>query len=276
MALSLSLGALYALHPCVTDRAGDATAAHVAIVVMSAAVRRGRLVRLRRTWGARADAAGARLFLVSDEEDGALGTVVLSGATTPTYEGAQVRSLKGLQHAVAAAPAARWYLLVDDDTHFDAREAVAIVRHVSPRVPVVIGHVVRRGCADCERRHRLFAGTWAAGSAMLLSAEAARAIAGALFTPACPHRAGPNDILLARCAHELHVPFVHHPGFHPELDEFTVADVAEGRRVGDLGARAALHMKGWGTERDETFADAAEALLLRFKFDDAPMNASHA
>ena len=208
-ARSLTLGTLAAIHPCATDYEGDTTARDVAVVVMGSSAMRERLVRLRREWGARARTAGAAVIVVSDDAaDADVDAVVLPGATDPSYAGAQNRSLMGLQHAVAAVPAARWYLLVDDDTVFNVAEAVAVVRHVQWRVADVVGHVYRG-----VHRFRTFAGTWlSGGGGMLISRAAATALAGSLFTPACDF-AGLNDVTIGRCAHNLRIPLVHHHGF---------------------------------------------------------------
>ena len=113
---TLTLATLADIHECATDYEGSTTAAHFALVVMAGSKFRQRLVAMQAAWGARAAAAGAHLIYVSDVADAALGTVVLPGAEDPSYEGAQNRSLKGLQHAVATLPDARWYWMVDDDT----------------------------------------------------------------------------------------------------------------------------------------------------------------
>ena len=210
---SLTLSSLASLHECNTDYVGDTTAADVVVVVMGSAVERERLVRMRKSWGARAARVGARIIVVSDTADPNVDSVVLPGATDPSYAGAQNRSLMGLQHAVREAPSARWYWLVDDDTWFNVEEAVALVRYVQWRVPVVVGHIYRG-----VLRFKVFAGTWpSGGGGMLVSAAAARALSAALFSSVCPYQ-GLNDVLIGRCAHELLIPLVHHTAFQPEME----------------------------------------------------------
>ena len=74
-----------------------------------------------------------------------------------TKEGAQHRSLRGLQHTLCAAPAAQWYSMVDNETDVDVSEAAAVVRGINPAVPLVAGLVVRactRGTPSTRRSCR--------------------------------------------------------------------------------------------------------------------------
>ena len=113
------------------------SARHFVIIVMCSEKLKERMRAVNDTWGARARAAGATVLLVTDGGSAAAapapvaaaassssaprlpvggGLLRLHGALDPSYAGAQNRSLKGLQYAVAMYPDARWYWMVDDDT----------------------------------------------------------------------------------------------------------------------------------------------------------------
>jgi hypothetical protein len=197
---------LLSLHPCVADRSGSTRERDVVVVVMASSKKRDRLARQQASWGRRAEEAGARVVYVSDAPDAQLrGVTVLDDPASRdgTYDGAQHRSLRGLQHAVEAHPDARWYWLVDDDTYYDVSEAAAAVRFLDHRVPAAVGYVYRGMLRfGSEHRSSIFG-----GAGILLSAGAAAAMAPALYTAACPFT-GVADITLSQCAYNLDVPLV--------------------------------------------------------------------
>ena len=118
---TLTMGSLIRIHPCVTLYDGSTRVRDFVLIVMGSAKERLRLEIMQRLWSRSATDAGARIIYVSDAEDAALGTITLPGAREPSYAGAQNRSLKGLQYAVAQYPDARWYWMVDDDTYVSRR-----------------------------------------------------------------------------------------------------------------------------------------------------------
>jgi len=233
-----TLGSLYALHACVADAGVRTLPSHFAVVVMCSSVKPERVVRTRASWGGAASAAGTEVLYMLDAGDAAAtGGVVLEDALAraPTYEGAQHRSLRGLQHAVAAHPTARWYWLVDDDTFWDIHVMASIVRHLDPAMPVAVGCVFAG-----QMRWNVFPQTSLSGGAgMLLSAAAAHALAAALYTPACPFDKL-NDITLSHCAYTLGIAMVHHPALSPEWDPIVVDYVGE-RNLATILAMASVH-----------------------------------
>jgi hypothetical protein len=217
----------------------------LAVVVRGSAAHRDRTAVAQRAGGRAAAAAGASLFYVADAppppgaDSGVANVTVLGDALAreANYTGAQHRSLRGLLHAVGAAPAARWFWLVDDDTYFDVGQAAALARRVDHRVPAVLGHLFRGMLR--------FAGvapmcSVSGGAGMLLSAAAARALAGALYTPTCPFY-GLNDLTLSRCAYRLGIPLVHHDGFQPEFDGYIVHDLRGRHSLAELGGYLTAH-----------------------------------
>lgn len=150
------------------------------------------------------------------------------------YTAAQHRSLGALRHIVAtmlpkgAAASStaygssepRWVALVDDDCWVNTANLASTLAGFSSDLPVIVGKQLSGG-RWMQRPTAWLAG----GSGMFFSAPAARLVAAALYTDACPFDTW-NDVTIGRCAESLGIPQVHSPG----LEEYGV--VEEWRKTG--------------------------------------------
>lgn len=203
---TLTRAQLYAIHPCVTTRSDLVTPRDFALAVMASSKHRKRLVNQQQSWGARASQLGVTIAYISDKADEeGLSVTLLDDPHTrdPSYEGAQHRSLRGLQHILQLAPHARWFWMVDDDCFYDVEEAASVVRFINPAIPVIVGYVYRGHVRFSAEMRSTISG----GAGMLLSRAAAQQIGAAIYTPQCPFT-GLNDITISRCAYNLNIPMV--------------------------------------------------------------------
>lgn len=236
---TLTRGQLAALHPCVTARHAPVRARHFAITVMCATKNRKRLVNQLNSWGKRATDSGAKVYYVSDKRDEEFPAVVaLKDPATrdPSYDGAQHRSLRGLQNLVSKEPLAKWFWMVDDDTYYDVAEAAAAVRFINPEIPLLVGYVFRGRLRFGSNVRSSISG----GAGMLLSRGAAVRMSKALYTPECPFDKL-NDLTMTSCAVSLNIPMMHHEGFQPDFDDFSSNHVHWGGDTSELGGAITAH-----------------------------------
>ena len=106
-----------------------------------------------------------------------------------------------------------WLLFADDDTFVNAPALLSLLREQwhSAHLPLIIGNVF-------DRVTRNFDSTYCVGGAgFVMSAPAARIIARALYTPACPFIEF-NDDSIGDCATRMNVTAVHNALFQNGLD----------------------------------------------------------
>jgi hypothetical protein len=213
-------------------------------LVMGSSLRLRWLNATRRTWASLLPRA--RVWAVGDARDAGAGLETLPElAGRASYEDAQHRSLRGLQHAVRAQllGGARWVVLLDDDTYANALELPGFLVGWDARVPLLFGHIWygpewRRGDE----------GAWPSGGAgVILSRRAAELLADALYGERCPFL-GFNDMTLGACATRLGIPMVHVPGLDPHGNALSPMTAAVKRKVRPDGSFVRPHScltEGW-------------------------------
>ena len=233
-----SIGEYLGAHACARvtpegTRAGWHARA-VAYGMMASSKLRQRVMAARATW---LRTVSRDVVLVSsDAPDAVTGAVKLrltgaGGAPIEDdggYAAAQHRSLGALRHIVATmlpkgaaaassaygSSAPRWVALVDDDCFVNTANLAGTLAGLNADLPVVLA-VQLSGTRWIRRPVALPGG----GSGMFFSAPAARLVAAALYTDACPFE-GFNDMTIGRCAESLGIPQVHAPG----LEDYAVVE----------------------------------------------------
>ena len=180
---------------------------NVTFVVMASSVNMHRHVAQRESWMRHAP----RVFAFSDAATEHTMTLPeLEGRTT--WLDAQHRQLRGMQWLLHE-PQTRWYVLVDDDTWVHVPMLLTYLSLLPHNASLISGY-----------RHE--SGVFNGGAGIVLTQEAFRRIASALYTEECPVEQT-NDNTVCHCAERLGgFAFVHSNlfSFYPSrvsaLDDF--------------------------------------------------------
>lgn len=208
-----------ALHPCTSQCRANSTFAAtqqpdtlsagnggngsafsgVGFIVLASQSTIDRAELLLEAWGSNVAPPWMRLY--SDINNPALRMLTLPDtAGKGSYDDAQHRVLKGLQHALTQQPfdTAPFVMIIGDDTYVNLPELRYFTSQWNPDVPALFGYQWWRDY-----------GTWpSGGGGMLMTRAAAHALAKALYTDICPFE-GHDDVTLGYCCWRLGIPLVH-------------------------------------------------------------------
>jgi hypothetical protein len=243
---TLSPSAYFGLHRCMreidTSRFISLSASNFAMVIISTNSLIHRVHTQSSMWGKDAKEAGAHVYYFLEKPDETLGNLITvlddEGAKGLTKVGADHRSLRGLQYVLRTLDDInlQWIYMADDDTYYEIRELVALVRPFRSEIPVIISHQFRG-------RMR-WTGTYdshsSGGAGMLISISAARLLAAALYTDKCTYQRA-NDVTISHCSRKLKIPQVHFHSMQPDWDGFSAMPAHALSSYSELGGAVSAH-----------------------------------
>jgi hypothetical protein len=193
---------------------------------MGSSVALDRSIAVRDTWARSVQ----NVFIYGDIDNAEVGMQTLPElAGRKNYDDAQHRQLHGLKHALSnqSLAALPWVFLADDDSWVNTRELPSFLHGWNPDAPILFGFIATQVANEPGR-------VWpAAGAGILLTRVAARLLADALYTPACPFEVF-NDFTIGRCSWALGIAMVHSPLFVNEAGAIFDSIVAFGRMRSEL------------------------------------------